>query len=265
MTREEIIASAVRFVEVSPGNYVSEEVALDPSFVGMQIFESPIFAFGAANDMLYNEYKEEGVIGSPFMTPVEWFPGVKTVISFFLPFTDKVKEANAKCNDWPADEWLQARHEGQLFLQDLTFHIQELLYNAGYESLIPSLDPRFEVFNRSIPNWSERHAAFACGLGTFGLSKGLITKKGICGRFGSLLTDLSLDTDKSSYTEIYDYCNMCGVCIKKCPSKAISKDGKDSSLCAAFLSKVREKHDPRYGCGKCQVDVPCESRIPANL
>lgn len=28
-------------------------------------------------------------------------------------------------------------------------------------------------------NWSERHAAYVCGLGTFGLSKGLITDKGM--------------------------------------------------------------------------------------
>ena len=262
MTKDIIIASAVQFVASSPGNCISDEVALDPGIAGMKIYETPIFAFGAADDELYVKYKEINVIGSPFMTPVEWLPGAKTVLSFFLPFTERVKEANAQNNDWPADEWLQARYEGQLFLQDLCLYLQKSLCDAGHTCLIPSLDPRFKIFDRSIPNWSERHAAFACGLGTFGLSKGLITEKGICGRYGSLLTDLSLDTDKRPYTEIYEYCSMCGVCIKKCPAKAISKDGKDSSLCAAFLSKVREKHAPRYGCGKCQVDVLCESGIP---
>ena len=265
MTRDDIVANAVQFVAASPGNCVSEDAALDPGFVGMQIFESPIFAFGAANDELYTEYKKDSIIGDPFMSPIEWFTGAKTVISFFLPFTDWIKKANAINNDWPADEWLQGRYEGQLFLQDLCLHLQRFLCDAGYECLIPCLDPRFKIFNRSIPNWSERHAAFACGLGTFGLSKGLITEEGICGRFGSLLTDLEVFTDKRSYTGVYEYCNMCGACIQKCPANAITRDGKDSSLCAAFLDKVREKHAPRYGCGKCQVDVPCESGIPARL
>ena len=116
---------------------------------------------------------------------------------------------------------------------------------------------------RYIPSWSERHAAFACGLGTFGLSKGLITEKGVCGRFGSIITDLELPPDERNYKEVYEYCNMCGVCITHCPVNAISLDkGKNSSLCSKFLDEVREKHAPRYGCGKCQVSVPCESGIP---
>ena len=37
-------------------------------------------------------------------------------------------------------------------------------------------------------NWSERHVAYVCGLGTFGC-QGLITSKGLAGRFGSIITD----------------------------------------------------------------------------
>jgi len=262
MTRDEIIKSAEQFVAASSGNYISEDAALEPSLAGMQIYEAPIFAFGAANDMLFTKYKDTDVIGDSFMPPLEWLPGAKTVISFFMPFTERVKKANAKNDDWPADEWLHARYEGQLFLQELMYHIQKQICEAGHTCVIPSTDPRFNIINRTIPNWSERHAAYACGLGTFGLSKGMITQKGICGRFGSLLTSLDVDITERLYSEIYEYCNMCGICIQKCLAKAISKEGKDSTLCAAFLDNVRQKHDPRYGCGKCQVNVPCESRIP---
>ena len=265
MTRDEIIAGAVQFTVESPGNYISEEAALDPGLAGMKIYDAPIFAFGAADDELFIKYKETGVIGSSFMTPNEWLPGAKTVISFFMPFTKRVKKANATNNDWPADEWLQARYEGQIFLQELTQYIQKQICDTGHVCLIPSLDRRFNVVDKYIPNWSERHAAYACGLGTFGLSKGLITEKGMCGRYGSLLTDLIIEPTVRHYSDIYEYCNMCGICIRKCPVNAISKDGKDSSLCAAFLNKVHEKHDPRYGCGKCQVNVPCESGIPAGM
>jgi len=262
MTGNEVITDAEHFVTTLPKNCISEKVALDISVVGMKIFEIPIFAFGAADDALFTKYKEANIIGDPFLTPREWLPGAKTVISFFLPFTDRIKKANSKNNDWPADEWLQARHEGQHFLNELMCHIQKQICEAGYKCLAPSLDSRFSVDNKSIPNWSERHAAYACGLGTFGLSKGLITEKGVCGRFGSVLTDLNIGITERRYTDIYEYCNMCGICIQNCPAKAISENGKDSVLCAAFLDKVREKHSPRYGCGKCQVDVPCESCIP---
>jgi len=262
MTRDEIIASAIKFVAGSPGNYVSEEAAVESGLVGMQIYEAPIFAFGAADDEIYAKYKDAGVIGSHFMTPAEWLAGVETVISFFLPFTDRIKNTNALNNEWPCDEWLHGRYEGQIFLQDLSLHIQKQLCDAGYECIIPSLETRFKIIDKSIPNWSERHAAFTCGLGTFGLSKGLITEKGMCGRFGSLLTNLKLESDIRSYTEVYEYCTMCGACIPRCPVNAISKGNKVSSLCAAFLSKVHEKHTPRYGCGKCQVNVPCQSGIP---
>lgn len=50
---------------------------------------------------------------------------------------------------------------------------------------------------------------------------------------------------------------------KNCPANAISiENGKNHIICSEFLDITMEKHKPRYGCGKCQIDVPCESRIP---
>jgi epoxyqueuosine reductase QueG len=102
-----------------------------------------------------------------------------------------------------------------------------------------------------------------CGLGTFGLSKGLITRKGIAGRFGSIITELYLSPDKRGYENIYEYCSMCGRCVKNCPVNAITiENGKNHIICSDFLDKTREKYSPRYGCGKCQINVPCEFIIP---
>jgi len=115
-------------------------------------------------------------------------------------------------------------------------------------------------------NWSERHVAFVCGLGTFGLSKGLITKSGIAGRFGSILTELYLPPNNREYENIYEYCSMCGICVKNCPANAISiENGKNHNICSEFLNKTAKKYNPRYGCGKCQIGVPCENKIPKQL
>ena len=266
MDRNEIIESAIKFTHGSPKNYIDGDIAIDPDFIGMKLFEEPIFAFGPADDDLYTKYKSPDIIGDHFLTPYEWLPNARTVISFFLPYTDRIKHANARDCRWPADEWLHGRIEGQSFVMALCDHLKTLLSKAGYETIVPSIDKRFQGgtgINKFTSNWSERHIAFACGLGTFGLSKGLITKKGMSGRFGSVVTELKLSSDVRDYSDVYEYCTMCGSCIALCPANAISfSEGKKHPPCSDFLDTVLEKHKPRYGCGKCQVNVPCESKKP---
>ncbi|MCL2760544.1 MAG: 4Fe-4S binding protein, partial [Desulfuromonadales bacterium] len=120
-----------------------------------------------------------------------------------------------------------------------------------------------KTFSKYTSNWSERHIGFVAGLGTFGLSKGIITEKGMAGRMTSVITDLTLPVIKRAYKNTYEYCTMCGACVKNCPAKAISvKTGKDHKTCSNFLEMVKEKEPPYYACGKCQVKVPCEGNIP---
>ena len=266
MDKTTIIAFATKLAQNSPLNNVSPEAALKPDYAGMRIFDLPIFAFGCPDDELFNKFKSPEIIGGHFRRPREWLPSVKTVISFFLPYCERIRTANSQDYLWPAEEWLHGRIEGQLLVKEMSEQIQKILLDAGYESLVPLLDPRLENQNgedKFTSNWSERHVAFVCGLGTFGLSKGLITEKGICGRFGSVLTAADLPKDVRSYKDTYEYCTMCGECIPHCPSGSISLDkGKDNALCSAFLGKTMQKYSPRYGCGKCQVNVPCETGIP---
>lgn len=265
MDREYLIKAAEEFVENSEGNYISEELAISDNLVGMKIFDAPIFAFGLADDEYFTKLKEESVIGEHFLAPKEWLPEAKTVISFFLPFTEQVRVGNKVDMEMPSEEWLHGRIEGQEFLISLSKYLKDKLIDAGYNSLIPSLDNRFESYNKEkfTSNWSERHVAFVCGLGTFGLAKNLITEKGAAGRFGSIVTDLDISPDERYYEGIWDNCGRCAKCMINCPAGAISiENGKDNRICADYLDRIKEKTKPRYGCGKCQVDVPCESKVP---
>ena len=272
MKKTELINMSEQFVKESPKNYISKDDALNHDYIGMQIYQDPIFAFGTANDDLYELYKSPDIIGSHFLPPHEWLPSANTVISIFFPYSIDIKSANSKIEDWPAEQWLHGRYEGQIFIKEFVEYVNKTITTAGYECIAPAYDARYETGdtrdpskspkNRFTSNWSERHIAYACGLGTFGMSAGIITKKGTCGRLCSIVTNIDFEKDTREYTEIYEYCTMCGKCAKNCILGAISKDGKEESLCSDFLDKVFSKHTPRYGCGKCQVNVPCESKIP---
>lgn len=273
MNKQDIIKTAERFIVNSEDNYITKQIAISEKVVGMKIFETPIFAFGAADDEYFTLLKQPSIIGEHFISPKEWLPQSKTVISFFLPFSETVKKSNRSNMPWPSEEWLHARIEGQILLNKLCIYLKSELINDGYDSVVPILDNRFRSYNNNYShlelsytsNWSERHVAFICGLGTFGLSKGLITSRGMAGRFGSILTELYLPPDTREYKGINEYCSMCGKCVKNCPVNAISLEhGKDHIICSKFLNKTTEKYNPRYGCGKCQTGVPCESKIPNN-
>ena len=157
------------------------------------------------------------------------------------------------------------------FMDLLQYHLTD----AGIGACVPSMDGRFLAQRESLigedgddfpvnSRWSERHTAYACGLGTFGLSRGLITKRGMAGRITSIIINAEFEPDERPYTGIYDFCIRCGACALKCPVKAISMEyGKNNAKCSSYLDKTNELYSPRYVCGKCQVGVPCEAKMPA--
>ncbi|KPU43821.1 epoxyqueuosine reductase [Oxobacter pfennigii] len=244
---------ASKFILASPLNKVKE--------LDIEIYEVPVFSVAGACDPLFMKLKDEDVISSNHMAPTEWLAGAKSVISYFLPFSYEVRKSNIGAG-LPSKEWLYGRIEGEKCNNALRDFIASELKEEGYEAVVPALDERFKVENRK-SNWSERHAAYIAGLGTFSLSKSLITSRGCAGRFGSIITNLPLEPNNRPYNDIYDYCTFCGACILRCPSGAITSSGKDTAVCSAYIDKeILSRYKPRYGCGKCQTMVPCEHSIP---
>lgn len=270
MKKDELIKEAQDFLIHSADNLIGPEVALSKQIEGTNIFDPPILGFGDSEDTYFHLYQDPNIIGPDFLLPTQWLPQAQTVISFFLPYSKEVREGNRIDPSVPSHGWLHGRIEGQHMVEQLCIHLQNKISEAGYDSVIPTLDSRFQIFKNPpassllySSNWSERHAAFVCGLGTFGLSKGLITKKGMAGRFGSLITTMHFPHDSRQYHNIYEYCSMCGACAKRCPAHAISLEhGKNHTLCSDFSNQTLAIYKPRYGCGKCQVAVPCEASIP---
>jgi epoxyqueuosine reductase QueG len=126
---------------------------------------------------------------------------------------------------------------------------------------------------RHTSNWSERHVAYACGLGAFGLSDGFITPKGKAIRLGSVVTNLPLRPSRRRFPHPYFNClyyfnQTCRRCAERCPTGAITARGHDKDKCCEYLdngidkAKTKEYGVTTAGCGLCQTKVPCEFEIP---
>jgi epoxyqueuosine reductase len=280
------------FADTARQNRVSEGDAFDASYINMRLFERPIISIGAADDKWFERMKEKGIVGDHFLLPHDWLPGAVSVISVFSPFTERVRKSNTLSDEYPSREWLHGRIEGHRYIESLSALIRDTIIIKGGRAVSPMLDSRFawgagkkdaekpavlppESFSlkefylygegekAGIPpfnsNWSERHVAFICGLGTFGRHTCLITKKGTAGRLTSIVTDLPLKPDVREYSDRFDYCFQCGTCMRRCPAGAIAESGKDINKCVGQIGKIMKYTSPRYGCGKCQTAVPCET------
>lgn len=273
MDKQALIKLCADFSDNSELNYIKKEDALSPELVGVRICEPPVLGFATADDSIFCDYKREGAVGPHYLTPLEWLPGSVTVISFFNHFTREVVESNAADFEKPSMLWLHGYKEGMDYIKAMLRHISAALTADAMETVVPMFDTRFKAVEREggtndfptfSSNWSERHTAYACGLGTFGLSKGLITKNGVAGRFGSVITKGFFEPDNRPYTGLYDYCNNCGTCAAHCPVNAITLEGgKEHEPCSIFLDNMKKLHGARGSCGKCQAGAPCAYR-PAN-
>lgn len=254
-----IIKRIVEFVESDSRNRLSEHN-------NMKIYEAPLVCFASADDPYFEELRKPGIVGSKFIMPGEWLPNAKSVVSYFLPFSKEIRDSNREFG-LPSQEWASARIDGESFNNDVRDFLVGLLRELNSDAVAPSKDPRFKV-EEKISNWSERHVAFVAGLGTFGLHRALITSKGTAGRIGSVITTLDLTPTQRNYTQYYEYCSYltsgkCGACIKRCPPSAITKEGKDNKVCGDYMDReIMPIFAPRYGCGKCNISVPCEYKIP---
>jgi epoxyqueuosine reductase len=248
-------------------------------------WNDPLVGFSRGDDPLYEAYKHH--VGPFHWTPweifIQTFPEIKaspqdlTVISWILPQTEATRADNRKQKIYPAERWARSRLFGEEANEKLRGHVVTVLQMKGYKAVAPVLSPQWE---RKISDlygfastWSERHVAYASGLGTFGLCDGLITDRGKAIRAGSVVAHIHIPPTPRPYHDHHAYClfyaqGACKKCVSRCPVGALSEAGHDKVKCCNHTHKG--SHDyikSHYGfeidaCGLCQTKVPCESRIP---
>jgi ferredoxin len=252
---------------------------------GEPAWGEPQIAYARGDDPLFERIKAD--IGPFYWTPAEAFkleypdipvkPSELTVICYSLPQTEATRLEQRTARKFPAERWARSRFHGEEFNCALRLHLAGQLTKAGYPALAPERLAGFDYRQSErfgiASNWSERHTAWIAGLGTFGLSDGLITRAGKAVRFGSVVVKMILEATPRPYDGYQNWClwhaqGTCGACIQRCPVGAITSEGHDKRKCFDYIRNVTTPYvREHYGtgatpCGLCQVKIPCEDRVP---
>ena len=249
------------------------------------LWGKPLVGVADGEDPYYQFLKT--LIGPFHWSPKEVFdikyPGLEPenlrVVSMIFPQTKNTKETQGLETLCPSREWIVSRGEWEPMMEEFSGKLVKRLEDIGIKSVSIDLVKEFKAFYDPkagwASNWSHRHSAYLAGLGTFGLSDGLITEVGKAVRITSLIVDAPLEVSKMPYDNHHQWClyyhdGSCKACINRCPTDAISLEGHDKNLCADYEDYFLEHYWPedidrgdyKIGCGLCQVKIPCESRRP---
>ena len=230
MKKQDFIDACHERFLVSELNYVPKDKALSEELIGAQIFDLSLIGFATADDARFAGLQDESVVGPHFRLPHEWLPHARSVVLFFFPIAENLRESNRLDACFPSNGWLNARIEGQAFINAFSAEVAMMLEAEGFRTLAPTLDPAYvttvdeaseDLTRLYSSNWSERHVAYICGLGTFGLSGSLITAQGTAGRMTSLVTEAPFEPSARRPARFDEDCIRCGACEPKCPFGAI--------------------------------------------
>jgi len=286
-----------RLFSVNPGKFIEETIskytAESPAnsfkdIDGSRIFDEPLVGFADGDDPIFSEFKK--IISDAHLTPrqaleihlhekeITLTPSRISVISFIMPSTQETRLSMHGETLLPSLRWNHTRWQGQDFINELSKLLVAELEKLGYQAIAPEISGLYKIIPGTlVSNWSQRHIAYAAGLGTFSLNDGFITPKGIAMRCGSVVSDAAIPPTPRKYIDYMANCLFfngisCRRCIERCPAGAISEKGHDKQKCFAYLNRQKEQAKElgrteaylgRYaGCGLCQTKVPCEGRIP---
>lgn len=224
------------------------------------IWKEPLVGFADANGSYISSLKK--IVSSNHKLPEDFMENPNIVISYYIPFTEELAALNLNVEgNMAAQEWSDAYNLTNTMIGDISQYIADMLMEMGYRAVPPT----GVVFDKEviISNWSQRHIAYAAGLGTFGINNMLISEKGCCGRYGSVIADIPVEPNNIVTEErcLYKKNGSCKKCVQNCFAGALTTEGFDRKKCyeICLLNDAKTGADV---CGKCDIDIPCAFRIP---
>jgi len=283
----------------------SELNRLPEKYGGGRIFSSPLIGVASGNDPIFLEFKE--LVGPEHFTPVEMWnacgqeelPAEKLrIVSIVFPYVKKIRDESMNIIQLPrvtlpAEIYSIGRNYANEFMFYILKKCNSYFQEKGFMAAAGMLSEAFTIIVKGTfySTWSERHAAFATGLGTFSLHEGFITEVGCNVRLASVITNAPLEITPRKYSDPYSNClyftkGTCKACIEKCPANAIIENGHDKTKCYNYGQKIARKmkvrlepllkphprrvnrklRPPSYpvGCAFCQFGVPCMDKNPTS-
>lgn len=247
----------------------------------------PLVGFADAFHPYIQKLKQ--LISSGHQLPCEIIPDARSVIVYFVPFTKELADTNMALKEAGQEEgipalassqWALAYEQTNAMFEGINGYIIQRLKDIGFQGAVSPEAGTFDQ-NALISNWSQRHFAYAAGLGTFGINHMLISEAGCCGRYSSVVTNLPLKADEPVTEErcLYKRNGSCGVCVSHCVSGALTVNGYDRKVCygvlkrnAAVYTEFGSSYTDASGenpnsegsevCGKCVVGLPCSFKVP---
>lgn len=275
---------------------------LPSSYGGGRIFDAPVIGVSRGDDPIFVKFKQ--VVGPEHMTPLEmWLAAALPaednradrlrLVSIIFPYVRRIRRAGKTAREFPAEIYCIGRNFANAFMTAVLQQTVAFFQHKGLNALAAMLSPAFEIIVKQDPiriysKWSERHIAFAAGLGTFSLHEGLITDVGCNIRVASVITDAPLAVSARPSDAPYANClffagKKCKKCAERCPADAITEKGHDKLKCYLYGRRIEKEMNDRLkpilkphrrvidgheqisypvGCAFCQFDVPCMDRNP---
>ncbi len=202
------------------------------------------------------------------MLPWDLMPTAKSLIIFFLPFTNELIDENTP-GKFPCRNWGLAYESTNTLIGFLSDRIKNFLAVQGYVSELTPATHNFDEV-RLVSKWSHKHLAHLSGLGRFGVNAQMITPVGCAGRLGSLVTEAGLGDNPLIGSEeelcLHKRGAECLQCVNRCPVDAVSEEdtGIDRKRCWDRLNFNLKNTEALSGlqesthvCAKCAVGLPC--------
>ena len=283
------IENAIKeFIYTSPLNHLT-------AFNNEPIVGEPIVAFANGNEQIFQDLKT--IVDEFHLTPreiLEKHVGSKnwrfspttnidhiSVISWALPLTKETRRMERTAPLGGSPRYNHSRWIGIRLYENLEKYVASLLEVLRINAVAPTQSKFFEIKEMSggwlVANWSEKHVAYASGLGTFGLNGLVITSLGCAVYLGSVVCDIELAPTQRHPSHMgnctFYQDGSCRQCIEHCPGSAINQQGRSNIKCLKNLRDeqwIKVKNlgldkdlvGPAPSCGQCSIGVPCEEKIP---
>lgn len=223
------------------------------------VWGEPIVGFGDARSPRFAELRT--LVHPDHYLPEDILPGATTVVSYYLPFTKDVARGNIS-GDLASPEFAYTVALTNSIAMELADEVATDIRAYDYEAEIPEWG---RIDGDIVSRWSQRHVAYLCGMGTWGINNMIITDEGCCGRFFSIVTNLDVEPDPIPEEERCSYRRdgSCGVCMQKCRAHAITPGGFDRWACDRHGDEARRRYGGLNVCSKCIVGMPCSFRNPS--